>query len=88
MDVDFLLEKNGRFLVMEFKPEGVALQQGQRIALKNLVRKDFDVWVVRQGKTFHEVRMLDGRGDEGDPYMWTSPELAFAVSDWLKEAGA
>jgi hypothetical protein len=48
MDFDAVLEKNGHFLVMEFKPEGSkGLPLGQRITLTRLVRQGWDVWVVR-----------------------------------------
>jgi hypothetical protein len=90
MDVDFLLEKNGRFLVLEFKPTGVPLGQGQRIALKHLVRKGFDVWVVResQGRAWVSRHRLDEQGNEYTYTVMSRDNLASNVSEWLKEAGA
>jgi hypothetical protein len=88
-DVDFLLERNGNFLVMEFKPEGVPLGAGQRIALKALVRKGFDVWVVREvDPAWVGVTVLNARGDEDAQRRMTRTELVREVSEWWEEAGA
>lgn len=35
-DIDFMVERNGCFLVMEFKPEGKIISLGQDIMLKKL----------------------------------------------------
>lgn len=46
MDLDFLLERNGDFLALEFKPKGVRPGQGQQITFDALSKKGFQVWVV------------------------------------------
>jgi hypothetical protein len=46
MDLDCVLERNGRVLILEFKPEKAHLPLGQRLTLKNFVRMGADVWVV------------------------------------------
>lgn len=46
-DIDFVLEKNGRVLIQEYKPPGGPVRMGQRLTFKNFIRKmDADVWVV------------------------------------------
>lgn len=46
MDVDFLLERNGDFLALEFKPKGVKAGRGQEITFQQLRKKGFEVWTV------------------------------------------
>lgn len=49
-DVDGIVERRGRFLLMEFKPDGKAVSTGQLITLKRLKRlarlQEFTVVVV------------------------------------------
>jgi len=86
MDLDFVLERGGAFLVLEFKPEGAALGMGQRIALKALVRKGFQVWVVR-GEGPVEVNTMDKDGDLTRLPYTTVEDLTWLVQRWW-EAGA
>jgi hypothetical protein len=49
MDIDFILEKNERFLIHEYKPKGAPLRQGQRLTLRALKRRaGADIWVVNE----------------------------------------
>lgn len=87
MDMDFLLEKNGEFLVLEFKPKTGALGMGTRISYKALVRSGlFDVWVVWE-ESEHSVVMavMDKRGELLAPTVYTKDELAQKVADWYAE---
>lgn len=78
MDLDFLLERNGDFLAMEFKPNGVRPGQGQQITFDALGKKGFQVWTV------------EGDGPEVKVW-WTETvsdtmlvtELAEKVNDWF-----
>lgn len=46
MDIDFLLERGGDFLAMEFKPPGVPPSRGALITFRELRKKGFEVWTV------------------------------------------
>lgn len=47
MDIDALVERNGRFLAFETKPIGVAPPRGQKLALERLARlPEFTVGVL------------------------------------------
>lgn len=65
-DFDFVLERHGRFLIIEFKPPGGALPMGQRITLKALARDPrFTVWIVWHGDGELRATLgpVDARGD-------------------------
>jgi hypothetical protein len=64
MDLDFILEKNERFLIQEYKPKGAPLTMGQRLTLRALVRKaGADVWVVNEVDPKHfNVSVMDHDG--------------------------
>lgn len=88
-DFDSVLEKNGRFLVLELKPAGAALPMGQRLTFKALVRTGyFDVWVVWEtpGKTV-EVGVVDRHGRVSVPGRTTVDSLAERVREWYDDAG-
>jgi hypothetical protein len=90
-DVDSVLETHGHFLVMEYKPEGVMLPQGQRIMLRRLVKgpKSVDVWVVRgEDPAGVEVSRLDARGDFQDTAVITTEQLARHAAQWFDEHNA
>lgn len=92
-DVDGVLERNGHFLVMEYKPKGVALPMGQRIMLKHLVRRGgFNVWVVwgddSSEDALCEVASLDRNGDVLDVETITAGQLGARVRAWLDWATA
>src|SRR6266516_2086082 len=68
MDVDFMLERNGHFLVLELKPAKAPLPMGQRLTLKALTRgpKSVQTWLVRDaGKKIVEAFTLQRSGYEG-----------------------
>lgn len=53
MDVDFLIERRGQFLVLEFKPwaNGVSMGFGQNLALERLALLDvFEVYLVGESE--------------------------------------
>lgn len=88
MDVDAMLEKNGRFLVIELKPKGVPIPLGQRLTLKALVRLGMDVWVVwetPEGKRV-EVGAMDRSGNTPFVEDMTVNRLRRKVVDWYNEA--
>jgi len=81
MDFDFVLERKGKFLIIEFKPPTARLPVGQARTLRE-ARKWADVWLVR-----HQ----DGDGmamvDFGDGLVPLSVgELAAEVALWFEEA--
>src|SRR5438128_12545679 len=63
-DIDFVLERNGRVLIQEYKPKGVVVSMGQRLTLKTFVRMGCDVWIVWDGAKdgTYEVGVLDKDG--------------------------
>lgn len=86
MDVDALLEKNGHFLVLEYKPPGQGLPLGQRITLKALVKTGlFTVWIVwhQDGAALCEVAALDSHGLTPFVASLTTSELHDKVHEWL-----
>ena len=89
MDLDCVLEKNGRFLVMEFKPKGVPLPLGQRLTLKALVRTGADVWVVWENTTDRErveVGAMDRAGNVPFVEDMRLNRLRRRVTEWYQEA--
>jgi len=84
-DIDSILERNGHFLVQEYKPSGAALGMGQRILLKQLVRKGFDVWVV-WGTGPVEVGVMDRYGDVKFVDNMPREKLAERVAEWFAQA--
>ena len=84
MDLDCVLEKNGHFLVMEFKPGRAGIPMGQRITLKRLVRQGFDVWVVWEDEdgTHAEVGAMDRNGNVEFVKRMTINQLRQAVTKW------
>lgn len=86
MDVDALLEKNGRFLVLEYKPPGEGLPLGQRITLKALVKTGlFTVWVVwhKDGFETCQVAALDAHGLTPFTANISVIDLHDRVHEWL-----
>lgn len=88
MDVDFMLERKGSGLVLEYKPPGAGLPMGQRLTLKFLVRLGVDVWIVwhKDGETTCEVGAMDKHG--GIPFVekMTVTKLRRRVTDWYYAA--
>jgi len=85
MDIDSILERNGHFLVMEYKPEGASIGMGQRITLKQMVRKGFDVWVV-WGNGPIEVGAMDKYGDVKFVDKMSREKLAERAVEWFNQA--
>jgi hypothetical protein len=88
MDVDFMLERNGQFLVIENKPGGAPIPMGQRITLKALVRQGMDVWVAweqEDGKHV-EVGVMDKHGNVNFIDRMTVAKLKNKVSEWFSAA--
>jgi len=84
-DIDFLLETNGDFLVQEYKPAGVPVTKGQRIALKRLVRKGFDVQVVWGDGDLLDVGALDKYGLFTTRRDVPKAQLAQEVGQWFAD---
>ena len=73
-------------MVLEFKPLNAPLSMGQRITLKQMVRKGFTVWMV-WGDENIEVGVMDAAGDVkfvAGPL--TPDELAARVARWFEQA--
>lgn len=87
MDFDAVLERKGRFLVLEMKPKDVRPSGGALYTFKSLVRTGaFDVWLVQgeEGKVKVSPIYADGIG-EG---MFVDvEELASMVAAWYDSAG-
>lgn len=88
MDFDCVLEKNGRFLVLELKPEKVGMPLGQRITLRAAVRLGMDVWVVWQGKDGKHVEVgpMDKYGAVPFVQKMTVAQLRGKVVEWRRLA--
>ena len=83
MDIDFMLERRGHVLIMEFKPDDVALSTGQRMTLRTLQKMGCDVWIVKgTGPLYHMTRL----GEPGGVLTVTEPQLGRMVADWFEEA--
>jgi len=62
-DLDFVLERGGRVLIMEYKPKGALLSMGQRLTLRTFVRMGADVWIGWENEDGHvDVGVLDRAG--------------------------
>lgn len=85
MDVDFMLERNGRFLVIEFKPADMRVGMGQFITLKALEAMGIEVWLVKGDGPEVEVQCLEG-GQWRDDAVTTVDQLAASVAAWFEEA--
>jgi hypothetical protein len=104
MDVDVLIERRGKFLVLEAKPwqSGVSVGFGQHLALRALAEQEaFDVYLV--GEVEGKDTLYIVRYDDRDPVMnrtrpvWFPPRrfqrttkagLALLVKGWFEEASA
>jgi hypothetical protein len=82
-DIDFLLETNNDFLVMEFKPKGVPLTRGQAIAMKRMVKKGFEVRVVWGEGDLVDVGDLKESGRLAVRKDVPKPLLALEVGAWF-----
>lgn len=81
MDIDFALEKNGRFLFIEFKPVGAGISVGSRISYKTLVRQGHDVWLV-QGDGPVQAGAMDRNGNVNFSAEMSVEELIARVKSW------
>jgi len=84
-DIDFLLETNNDFLVLEFKPKGVPVTRGQAIAMKRMVKKGFEVWVVWGEGDEVDVANLHANGHMTRAVGVPKPVLAAKVGEWFRE---
>lgn len=50
-DIDFIVERNGRFLIGEIKLQGTPIPAGQQILFDNLLRQLPDVWMFEAEHT-------------------------------------
>ena len=82
-DVDFVLERHGRFLVIEFKPTDGYIGTGQRIMLKALEARGMTVLVVRGDGPSIAVSTLNG---DVSPDIGSVDALADFVADWFHQA--
>lgn len=58
-DIDGIAERNGQFLVMEWKKPGEKLSEGQKIMLKALAKKEGFIVTIIVGNTDNET-IIDG----------------------------
>ena len=85
MDLDFVLEKRGELLAIEFKPTGETIPQGQLITLKTLVKKGWTVWIV-WGDGPVEVGPMDTQGNVGPVEEMSLKKLCQKVKAWREAA--
>ena len=81
MDVDFMLERNGKFLIIEFKPEDARVGIGQGRTLRAL-RKWADVWVMYGDGPLVDIDWGDGKT------RLSLDEVADEIVLWFEEASA
>ena len=84
-DIDGIFERNGKFIVMEFKPSINALTQGQDRTLRALSRlPEFTVYlVIGQASTMSVSGVCRYRGGErGKLCAFSTAELKKVFSDW------
>lgn len=102
MDLDFLIERRGRFLVLEMKPwiKGVNVGFGQHLALEALAKvESFDVYLI--GEVERTGALYRCRYGERDPIknrtrpVWFPPRrfermsrdsLRLFVQEWFQQA--
>lgn len=85
-DLDFMLERHGRFLVLEFKPPKAGIPLGQRITLKSLAALDaFTVWVVwhAQGADTCVAGVMDRYGNVPFSEEMSLAHLRGLVKKWF-----
>jgi hypothetical protein len=80
MDIDFMLERNGHILVIEFKPMTAKVPAGQARTLRSL-RRFADVWVMYGDGPMVDIDWGDGRT------RLSLDEVAAEVVLWFEEAG-
>ncbi len=83
MDIDGVLERNGNFLALEFKPKGALLGKGALITYKVLVKQGWTVLVVHGDEasawlTVHELTEAGFVNHEV-----SVQELADMVNEWF-----
>ncbi len=61
MDIDFMLERKGKVLVMEYKPANGHVGRGQSITFRTLRTMGADVWIVYGDGPMVDVDWGDGR---------------------------
>ena len=54
-DIDGIVERNGQFLIMEWKKPGEKLSEGQKIMLKSLAQKEGFIVTIIVGNTDDET---------------------------------
>ena len=88
-DIDGMVERNGRFLMIETKAEGVEIPVGQRIMFENFVRQNNHVLIIwgRQGDATFSLSLITPRRtvnycDRDEAF------IKYIVSQWFKYANA
>lgn len=89
-DVDGLVERNGKFLVLETKSPGARLPEGQEITFKSLVRNVGAVVIVIWGEqnTAQRVKVFSRKYPNGIEQAIDNKQLRAWVSSWFDEANA
>ncbi len=82
MDVDFILERKGHFLILELKPMGGYVGVGQGRTLRAL-KKFADVWVV-----YGEGPQVEVDFGDGERHPMALSFLASEINQWFEEASA
>lgn len=91
MDIDFMLERHGKFLCVEFKGPGARLGVGQEITLRQLHKKGVDVWVLWEGKSYGDPVQVIVMNDKhrlapADVQVLTVAALRRKLAAWYKKA--
>ena len=88
MDLDFVLEKGGRVLIMENKPGGAPLPFGQMLTLRTFVRMGCEVWVVWESEDKKSCPVGTMTRSGAVPFKEKMPvaRLKKRVLDWRHDA--
>jgi hypothetical protein len=94
-DIDGVVERNGRVLIVELKPAGAELPLGQRLMLRTFVGMGCTVWVVWEGKLrtvkgvlkgMVQVGAMDERGDVPFVQRMSVARLETKLDAWYESA--
>ena len=84
MDLDYVLERRGNFLGIEFKPADGHVSMGQAITLRALEASGWEIWLVRGDGPRVTVEFLLN-GEWMPPVAMTVEELDKETRVWFEE---
>ena len=94
MDIDAIVERKGRFLIIETKESGKSIPQGQEITLKSLLNlgKGAVLVLILYGKTVNSIRAADiwsyknGNILQSGLLSCNADDMLFYVGKWFRWA--